>query len=344
LGGALPAFAAENVEVTGDVVVSNIDTGAYPQVALEVAPPRLLATRDLNAGAFTVTENDARRDAVVTRLPNESLQIAMVIDPAVSDGVFRDVQGAALDFLLRVPLGTRVALVSAGRDARVTLPSTLDLGAVTSAVGDLAPGQGRALHDAIRQADSQLPVETGTRRAVVVFAAGADTTSSGSLDAVERQLRTAGTRLYSVELATGNGGDALQSIVDGTGGQTIRTGTAELVGAYQRVADVLLNQYRVTFRASSRGRARLGIQIAADDISGASSLAVQVGAPAAANPAPATLEGGGGRAEPLAAGLTIVIALLAGGVLVFLGHAGLRGRAAKAALGRDGEDHDVVAV
>jgi hypothetical protein len=339
IGCTLP-FPAGALEVSGDVVISNVDTSAYPDIALEVAPPRLLATSDLDPGAFTVTENEVRRDAAVTRLPNAPLQVAMVIDPSVSAGVFRDMQGAVLDFLLRLPLGTRVALVSAGEPAEVSLPSTLDLGAATSAVGDLGPASGRAVHDAIREADRQLPADTGARRAVVVFAAGSDMTSASPLAVVARQLRDAGTRLYSVELAAGTGGNELQSIVDDTGGQTIRTGTTELVGTYQRIADVLLNQYRVTFRATARGRARLGVRIDAEGLSGASSLSVQLGAPATANPAPATVDGGGGGARPLAAGLAIGLALLAGGVLVFLGQAGLR----TAALRGNGEDHDVVAV
>jgi hypothetical protein len=342
MGWAAPPAGA--LEVSGDVVVSKVDSTAYPQIAMEVAPPRLLATSELGPDAFTVTENEVRRNATVTRLPNTSLQLAIVIDPSVSAKVFFDTQGAVLDFLLRLPLGTRVSLVSAARQAQVTLPSTLDLGAATSAVGDLAPTQGRALFDAIRAGERQLPAASGARRAVVVFAAGADRTSAASLATTAQQLKASGTRLYSVELPAAGGDDALQSVVDATGGLTIKTSTTELVGAYQRVADVLLNQYRLTFRAESHGRARLGVRVNADGLSGASSLSVQLGAPATANPAPATLDRSDGGSRPLAAWLTIGLALLAGGVLVLMGQAGLRARAADGTLGGNGKDHDVVAV
>jgi hypothetical protein len=312
-------------------VVSKVDTDAYPQVAMEVAPPRLLAPRDLNPDAFTVTEDNETRPATVTRLPNSDLQVALVLDPSVPADVFRDAQGAALDFLLRLPLGTRVALVSAGTQTRVTLKSTLDLPTATSAVGDLTPGSGRSLYDALRQADAELLQADGARRAILVFAAGKDTTSSTSLDAVGRQLRSSGTRLYSVELADGAGGDTLKSIAAEAGGQSIKVASTELVGAYQRVADVLLNQYRVTFQASSPGRARVGIRVVADGFSGESSLSVQLSATppsSSADQVRATSDRGGGKAvaEPLAAGLTILIALFAGAVLITLGRAGLRSR------------------
>ena len=325
-----PAFAASAFDVSGDVVVSKVDTESWPQVTMEVAPPRL-APAVLNADAFTVTENDEIRPATVTQLPNSALQVALVLDPSVPADVFRDAQGAALDFLLRLPLGTRVALVSAGKPARVTLESTLDLGAATTAVGDLSPQPGRSIYDALRRADAELLPSDQTRRAILVFGGGKDTSSSTSVNVVERQLRSSGTRLYSVELANGGGGDTMSSIAAEAGGQSIKAASTELVGAYQRVADVLLNQYRVTFQASSRGRARVGIRVAADGFSGESSLSVLLSARPTSSSANqvATSERGGGRAvaEPLAAGLTIVIALLAGAVLITLGHAGLRSTA-----------------
>jgi hypothetical protein len=328
---ATPAFAAGGFDVTGDVVVSHVDTDRFPAVALEVAPPRLLATGDLTAGAFTVTEDGAARPATVTRLPNAELQLALVIDPSVAPEVFRNVQGAVLDFLLRLPLGTRVAVVSAGARARVRLPATADLGAATAAVGDLGPSRGRLIRDALRRADEQLRRADRARRAIVVFSAGKDTTSSTSPDALERLLRSSGTRLYAVELTSGDGDDALKSLAGEIGGQSTKVSATDLVGGYQRVADVLLNQYRVTFEATSPGRARLDIRVEAEGVTGASAVSVQLGKPGPDSPArdvaPAT-DAGGGRAvaEPLAAGLAIGILLLGGAVLVTLGRAGLRSR------------------
>jgi hypothetical protein len=330
---ATPGFAMGALEVSGDVVVSHVDTDAYPQVALEVAPPRLLASSDLAPDAFTITENDAARPTTVSRLPNAGLRLALVLDPSVPAEVFRDVQGAALDFLLRLPIGTRVALVTAGKQARVTLRSTLDLGAVTAGIGDLTPGPGRSIYDGVRRGDAQLRGTAEGRRAVVVFGAGRDTSSSTSLDAIVRQLRSTGTRLYSVEL-TGSTDDALASVVGDVGGQSIRTGSTELVGAYQRIADVLLNQYRVTYPSTAGGPARVGIRIAAEGTTGASTVSVQPRTPVAtaagggADDVLTTSDRGGGRAlaEPLAAGMTIGIALVAGLVMITLGRAGLRSR------------------
>lgn len=328
---SVPAFAAVAPEVSADLVVSKVDTTSYPQVAMIVAPPRLLAPRDLTADAFTVKENGESRPVNVARLPNAGLQVVLVLDPSVPPAVFRAAQGAALDFVLRLPLGTRVALISAGAPPEVTLPSTLDLEAAPRAVGNLTPRRGRAIYDAVRRAGAEFSPADQARHAVVVFTGGRDTSSSTALHALERRLTSSGTSLYSVELSNGDSGGALATVAADAGGHSVKVASTELVGAYQRVADVLLNQYRVSFEARSRGRASLTIEVAADGIGGESTLGVQLTAPEAP-PRPtrpvASSERGGGRAvaEPLAAGLTIAMALLAGGLLVWLGRAGLRSR------------------
>ena len=326
-----PAVAAVALEVSGDLVVSKVDTTSYPKVDMIVAPPRLLAPRDLGPDAFSVTENGESRPVTVARLPNSALQIALVLDPSVPPDVFRSAQGAALDFLLRLPAGTRVALVSAGAQPRVTLPSTVDVAAAARAVGDLTPERDRAIHDAVRRADAELRAPDQARRTVLVFTGGKDSSSSTGFVALRRQLEASKTSLYAVELSSGDGGDALASVAAAAGGQSVKVASTELVGAYQRMADVLLNQYRVTFEAAGRDRVGVTVRIAADGISGESSLGVQLTpSEIASDPTPtvASSERGGGRAvaEPLAAGLTIVMALLAGGLLVWLGHAGLRSR------------------
>lgn len=326
-----PAFAVVAPEVSGDLVVSKVDTTRYPQVALVVAPPRLLAPRDLTADAFTVTENGENRPVSVARLPNSGLQIALVLDPSVPPDVFRAAQGAALDFVLRLPIGTRVSLVSAGAPAKVTLPSTLDLVAAPRAVGDLTPRRGRAIYDAVRRADAEFSRGDQARHTVVVFTGGRDTSSSTALNVLKRELTSRGTSLYAVELSSGDSGGALATVAAGAGGESVKVASTELVGAYQRVADVLLNQYRVSFEARSRGRAQLAVAVSAEGISGARSLGVQLTAPEVASPparAVVSSERGGGRAvaEPLAAGVMIAMALLAGGLLVLVGRAGLRAR------------------
>jgi hypothetical protein len=267
----------------------------------------------------------------VARLPNSGLQIALVLDPSVPPDVFRAAQGAALDFVLRLPIGTRVSLVSAGAPPEVILPPTLDLVAAPRAVGDLAPRRGRAIYDAVRRADAEFSRADQARHTVVVFTGGRDRSSSTALDALKRELTSRGTSLYAIELSNGDSGGALATVAAGAGGESVKVASTELVGAYQRVADVLLNQYRVSFEARSRGRALLAVAVSAEGISGARSLGVRLTAPEAASRPPRAVvssERGGGRAvaEPLAAGVMIAMALLAGGLLVLLGHAGLRAR------------------
>ena len=233
--------------------------------------------------------------------------------------------------MLRLPIGTRVALIDAGAPPEVTLPSTTDLVAAPRAVGNLTRRPGRAIYDAVRRADAEFTAADQARRTVVVFTGGRDRSSSVRLDALKRRLAARGTSLYAIELSNGDSGGALASIAAAAGGESVKVASTELVGAYQRVADVLLNQYRVSFEARSPGRAQLAIGVTAEGISGERSLGVELTAPeATSRPAGAVVssERGGGRAvaEPLAAGVMIAMALLAGGLLVLLGRAGLRAR------------------
>jgi hypothetical protein len=313
--------------VPEDVVVSKIDASRHPEVSLTVAPSRLLSETDLTQEAFTVTENGAARSASVTRVPNTELQIVMVLDTSVPAAVFRTAQGAALDFLLRLPRGTRVAILSSGNERLVGLPLTIDLGAAINAVGDLDPGPGRAIYDALQRADSEFRPGDQVRRNVLLFSGGSDTSSSVDLDAVRKQMASTNTQIYSVSLGSGDGDDALASIAADAGGQSMRVGTTELVGAYQRVADVLLNQYEVTFQSQSRGDTSLQIDVAAGGFSGSSSVRAQFPGLAEDQEARSVAsERSGGRAivDPLGAALTIFGVLFIGTLLITLGRAGLR--------------------
>jgi hypothetical protein len=338
---AVPAAAQVPTEESEDLVISEVDASAYPQIAMTVAPPRLLAPAELGADAFTVAENNENRPVTVTRLANEALHIALVLDTSLPPEVFRDAQGAALDFVLELPTGTRVTVVRAGETPQVVLPSTTDLASVTTAIGNVALAPGRAMYDAILLADSELRTSEQARRTVLLFTGGRDTKSAASLAAVTQRLASSGTSLYAVELTGGDDAGALASVAANVGGRSVEASSSALVGAYQRVAEVLLNQYQVTFQATSRGRARVDVRVVAEGFSGERSLAVQLtpdGRTATSSSAAPTTERGGGRAvvEPLAAGLTIAVGLLFGGLLVALGRAGLRGaRAADELLTRD---------
>ena len=326
-----PAFSKVALEVSGDLVVSKVDTTSYPTIEMVVAPPRLLAPRDLGPDAFSVTENGESRTVNVARLPNSGLQVVLVLDPSVPPE--RVPRRPGRGPRLPAPTSHRNARGADQRGRAAPGDPAVDPrpGGRTRAVGDLSPERGRAIYDAVRRADAEFRPADQARRTVVVFTGGRDTSSSIALNALKRQLTSRGTSLYAVELSNGDSGDALATVAAEAGGESVKVASTELVGAYQRVADVLLNQYRVTFAARSRGRAQLGIGVAADGISGESSLAVQLTPSRATAGTGRTVvrsERGGGRAvaEPLAATVTIAMALLAGGLLVSLGRAGLRSR------------------
>jgi hypothetical protein len=274
-----------------------------------------------------VTESGESRPVQATRLPDANLQLVLVLDPSVPPAVFRSAQGAALDFLLRLPAGMRVALISAGARPQVVFPSAPDPQAAGTAVGRLTRENDRAIYDALLRANDEFRPASQPRRTVVVFSGGKDTSSRTTLAEVKKQFTATATSLFAVELANGDGDDALESVSAEAGGQSMRVGTTELVGAYQRVADVLLNQYVLTFQSQARGDTRLQVDVAANGFTGSSSRSVQF-PPLEDEPGAGALasERGGGRAvvDPLGAALTIVIVLVIGALLMSLGRAGLR--------------------
>jgi hypothetical protein len=319
------ASGSAGAAVPDDVVVSKVDATRHPAVSLVVSPPRLLAETDLTSEAFTVTESGESRPVEATRLPDANLQLVLVLDPSVPPAVFRSAQGAALDFLLRLPAGTRVALINAAARPQVVFPSAPDPQAAGTAVGRLTRGNDHAIYDALLRANDEFRAAGEPRRTVLVFSGGKDAASRTTLAEVKRRFTATATSLYAVELANGDG--ALESVAAEAGGHSMRVGATELVGAYQRVADVLLNQYEVTFQSRARGDTRLQVDVAAGGFTGSSSRSVQFPA-LEVEPGTGAVasERGGGRAvvDPLGAAVTIVIILVVGALLMSLGRAGLR--------------------
>jgi hypothetical protein len=323
MGGEAPAAVV--TDVSGRLVVIEVDTVRKPDLSVVLAPPRLLSGRILAQEAFHVSVDGEERPITVTPLPIEGLQVAIALDPAVSPQVFRSAQAAVLDFLLRLPPGTRVAVVSAGPQPAATQAPTADFDVVTAAVGDLAAGQPGSLADALEVAESQF--QPGGRRALVVFSGGASNVSTFTLAPLVRRLETSGTDVYAVELSEPGGGDALTHLAGKVGGQTMRVLPTELVGAYQRVADLLLNQYRVTFQAHTEGQVRVQVRVSGDQISEQSTFSVDLSPPQPLRAAPIESDeraGGRALAEPLGAVLVIAFAIVGGLLLIGVGRAGLR--------------------
>jgi tight adherence protein B len=286
--GQEPAEAPPGV---GSLDVVAVDVTASPAVAVTVAVPRELVGTDIPATAFTVTEAGQARDATVERVPNEGLEVVLVVDTSGSmqGAPIAAARAAASQFLASMPLGTAVAVVSFGATGEVRTPFTTDLLTAQATLGGLEARGETALHDALVLASAQFPPGTGARRALVLLSDGGDTVSTATLDDAVAAVVGTGARLYELVLATPETDlPGLAALAERTGARSLAaTDADQLAAAYADIAAELQNQYRVTFTAAASGLVDVVLRVEHGGIVAEAARTVDVPAVAVPPPPPA---------------------------------------------------------
>jgi tight adherence protein B len=252
---AMPVPAAAQEQ--GDVAVTAVDISDYPTVDLTITAPAGLAARDLPADAFSVTEGGATRDAQVTRIAGEALQVVLVIDTSGSmRGAPLDAaKAAALGFVDALPANTAVSVVSFGDTPSVLTALSPDVDAVHAAISSLQASGETALYDGVAAGVAVFGSAPPANRSLVVLSDGGDTQSTASLDDVAALLEAGGLRAAVVELVTSesDAGPLARLAAAGHGRVVSATDPGALAGLYDGLATEVVNQYVVSFRSESRG-------------------------------------------------------------------------------------------
>lgn len=182
----------------------------------------------------------------------EHLAVVMLFDRSGSMKQSLDItREAASGFIRRLSVGDRLAVVSFDEQIRVDASLTSDRAALEAAVQGIAAGSNTVLYDALDAALSLLENAGTGRQAILVLSDGKDTRSRLKPADVVGAVKAKGVPVYTIGLGNGIDAATLTHLADETGGSFLRAaGPEDLRLLYQSIADLLENQYRLTFSST----------------------------------------------------------------------------------------------
>jgi VWFA-related protein len=185
----------------------------------------------------------------------EYLAVALLFDRSGSMRAAMDAtRDAAVQFIGRLSVRDELAVVSFDDTVRVDAGFTNDRAALTSAVRSISSGKNTALYDAIQTALDLLEGVRTRRQAIVVLSDGKNTKSVHAAAAVLSAAHARGVAVYTVGLGPELDRAALARIAAETGGLSMNAARAdELRVLYQKIADLLNNQYVLSFTSTFGG-------------------------------------------------------------------------------------------
>lgn len=256
-GPALAAAGASSLEVV------DVDTSRYPAVSVTVSAPRSVTGGAASTEGFRVLEGDAPRDAEVTVVGGDDLEVVVVVDTSgsMAGAPMEAAKQASETFITSLPGEVPVAVVGFGSEARELSAFSTDRSAAVATVRGLVARGETALYDAVELALGQFTDGADRRRAIVLLSDGGDTASATTLDAVRQLLVATPVSLFSIALATGESDvDALEELsATGTGRVVPGTELDALAGVYAAIASELVDRYRIEYRSEAHGSTELEV-------------------------------------------------------------------------------------
>lgn len=263
------AVSAQEVPEVRVLQVDEVDVESHPDVSVTVTAPRELVGLDLDAGSFQLFEDFQGRDITVAKLPNDALEVLLLLDTSGSMAdAWSAAQAAALGFVEQMPATTRIGVMGFGTEPVVATEFTTDADAITAAVQSLSPRGETALYDALLVALQQFSTGDDVRRTLVLLSDGGDTVSvTNVIDAVS-SLAGADINFSAIELESfENDSAVLAQLAEAGGGSVVpAVDSTALAGIYERIASDLVNQYRIEFESDAFGDTRLQIAMEAGGI------------------------------------------------------------------------------
>ena len=249
------------------VQIVEIDSSGFPWVDVVVAVPPALAG-ELQSGSFSLTENANVRSVDVVKL-RDTLEVVVVIDTSGSmlGDPMAAATAAAKDFVASLDPDIRVGVVGFGATASTEAQLGSSRGEIATAIDGLSANGETALYDALVLGASQF-VDENARRFVVVLSDGTDTASAATLETAADSMLDAAVNMYAITLQSADADfSGLESLAERINGQVVAaTDAASLAETYASIASRLTNQYRMTYRSSATGAAKLGIAVDANGV------------------------------------------------------------------------------
>lgn len=256
LGGALP-LAAEPQNI---ITIQRIDITRLPEIEVyltvtDAKGNSVLGLTDLevSVGLDAADQKIASLTSAITG--GESLAVALLFDRSGSmKSALDQTVDAAVQFIRRLSVDDQMAVVSFDDQVRVESGFSGDQAALAAAVRSITPGKDTALFDALRAALELFKNVTTRRQAILVLSDGKDTRSRAKSDDVLVEAQAQGVAIFALGLGAAVDETVLRRFSDATGGAVLKASRPEeLLLLYQRIADQLKNQYRLTFTSTFGG-------------------------------------------------------------------------------------------
>ena len=264
-----------------DLMISTARTDDHPTVRVTVDVPTVVSA-EVDAGAFTLTENGQVRDIEVERLRSEDLEVILVLDSSGSmAGVpIAAAQEAARSFVASMPAAVPLSVIRFNTDVEQVTDFSTDREQITTAIDGVSAGGWTSMYDAVHAALDVLEDREATREAIVLLSDGGDNRSQRTLEETVERLAGGDEVLTVVELITAErpvprqrfGRDdpladeidlaALEDMAEAAGQGSVLSPTDldALTDVYEEIAATLLNQYELTYRSEAFGAAELEVR------------------------------------------------------------------------------------
>lgn len=329
--GALALASVVAGQSTGAVQIRDVAAELYPQLGAVIRVVDA-AGRDvpgLGKGDFAVLEDGQRVPDFEVRpsfREGGTLAVELLVDTSGSmrNGPLEAAKAGAQAFLDRLGPDDRVGLISFG-DPEVERAPIGPPAAITNLDSLTADGN-TALYGAITLAMARLASQTAKARAIVVLTDGrddeGDNRSGERFDRLRLALTGSTIPIHAVGFRSREyNPDPLRELAALTGGTYRDTdATSEFAALYRQIADVLLPEYRMSYKsAAGPGPHRLRIEAQTPGGKVAGEQTFNVVAPGSPPITTAPVKTSSGGAPVLALVLMAIAVLGVAGVVAYLG-------------------------
>lgn len=258
---------SESTEAGNDALaVTDVDLSAEPEVSFTISGPIALIGEDLT-DRFEIRESGELREATIEPLPSDDLQVLLLMDTSgsMAGPAMDEARAAATTFIDQMPDAVSIAVVGFGTTPTLAADFTTDHEAAKAAVATLQPVGETALYDGLIAAVDLFPDTTEARQLIVLLTDGGDTVSVAALDDAVGALRSARIPLSTISLTTSESDPEALGVLGELPRSSLVPVADEtaLQGAFDQVASILVNRYRVTFETKGAGPTAVTAVVAA---------------------------------------------------------------------------------
>jgi VWFA-related protein len=211
--------------------------------------------RNLSRDAFTVKEEGVEQK--ITYFDSEHAPLDLVVALDISDSMRRALpilRSAVMDFLSSLRPRDRITLVAFNDRVFVLTRGESDRSAQAAALQRIATRGGTALYDAIVQSLGLLESDL-SRRAIVVFTDGTDSSSQATFEGTQLRLRESDAAVYAIvqgtQSDTARFRKDIERVSKASGGRLLGANKIDdLSEALASVRDELAHQYLLAYTPS----------------------------------------------------------------------------------------------